>query len=344
MIEYDFSVIRAACIRMLKFNMGLQDGESVLFISDIPKLEDWYGEELVINDFAIRSMMLRAAYGIVKEHFKHNTVELLFYPSTGCHGEEPPADVAKKMLAFDVIIIINTWSLSHTNARKNACTKGARIASCANLDLDMLYPNGVVDTDYYRIAEKTKHISILLTQANSARIVTPEGTDLTISIEERLGGCDDGFYTAPGLWGNLPAGEAYVAPVEGTGNGVVILPSGWAKGLNEDMTCIIENGLLMEVQGGGKNGDFYREFLLGPNSPIHRRNLAELGIGTNDRACKPDSVLEAEKIDGTVHVAFGDSSHLGGIVESDYHDDLVLPHPDLYLDNELVMKDGKMLK
>ena len=344
MIEYDFSMIKPAVIRMLKVNMGLKDGESVLFMADAPNLADWYGGESLINDFAMRSMMLRAAYGIAREELKSNTVDLLFYPSCGCHGTEPPASVAEKMLAYDVLIIINTWSLSHTRARENACAKGARIASCANLDLDMLYPNGVVDTDYFHIAEKSKHIAALLSPARAVRLVTPEGTELTFSIEGRQGAWDDGFYTEPGLWGNLPGGEAYVAPVEGTGNGTVVLPAGWAFGLKEDMTCVIKKGLLTEVTGGGTNGDFYREFLLGPESPVHRRNLAELGIGTNYRASKPDSVLEAEKIDGTVHIAFGDSSHLGGIVESDYHDDLILPHPDLYLDGELVMKDGKLLK
>ena len=47
---------------------------------------------------------------------------------------------------------------------------------------------------------------------------------------------------------------------------------------------------------------------------------------------------------GKVHIGFGDSSHMGGLVESDYHDDMVMPHPDLYLDGELVMERGKLLR
>lgn len=49
----------------------------------------------------------------------------MIYPVTGGHGVEPPPEVAKRMLEYDVIIIITSYSLSHTNARGNACAKGA---------------------------------------------------------------------------------------------------------------------------------------------------------------------------------------------------------------------------
>jgi leucyl aminopeptidase (aminopeptidase T) len=72
-----------------------------------------------------------------------------------------------------------------------------------------------------------------------------------------------------------------------------------------------------------------------------RRNLAELGIGTNPNARKPDNVLEAEKIKGTVHIAIGDNIHMGGRVEADLHDDFVQPRPDMYLDGRPVIVEGE---
>lgn len=345
MVEYNFDAIRSAVIKMLQVNMGLRDGERVLFLCDVPALEDWYAEdEAFVQDFAIRTMMMRAAHRIAKEAFPNNTVDLYLYPSCGGHGVEPGADVGEKMLEYDVIIIINSWSLSHTNARHNACKKGARIASCANLELGMLLPNGVIDADYHRIADKARHIAGLITQAKDVRIVTPEGTDLRFSVEGRPGQCDGGFYTQPGSWGNLPGGEAYAVPLEGTANGTLVIPPKWAYRLEETMTFVIQDGLIQEVLGGGQVGGELRRFLFSENSPRSRRNVAELGIGTNYRAKKPDNVLECEKIDGTIHIGFGDSSHMGGLVESDYHDDMVMPHPDLYLDGELVMERGKLLR
>jgi leucyl aminopeptidase (aminopeptidase T) len=71
-----------------------------------------------------------------------------------------------------------------------------------------------------------------------------------------------------------------------------------------------------------------------------RRNLAELGIGTNPNARQPDNVLEAEKIKGTVHIAIGDNIHMGGQVESDLHEDFVQPQADLLLDGQPAMIKG----
>lgn len=343
MMQYDASMIRPAVQRMLSVNMGLKENERVLFVGDTPRPADWCGDCDVLGDTALRALMLHKAHAIAKETFAHNPVDLLFFETTGAHGAEPPAHVADAMQSYDVIVIITSFSLSHTTARSNACARGARIASCANLDLDMLLPGGVVDTDYYAIQEKSVYIAKLLSTAKQARIVTPHGTDLRFSLEHRKGYSDDGFYTSPGSWGNLPGGEAYTTPLEGTGEGRVVVPAGWAYALEQDMSFRFARGELQELSGGGGVGAYYQEFLFGPESPRARRNLAELGIGTNGMAKKADSVLEAEKIDGTVHIALGDNAHMGGTVETDFHDDFVLPSPDLYLDGQLVIQAGNLL-
>ena len=72
-----------------------------------------------------------------------------------------------------------------------------------------------------------------------------------------------------------------------------------------------------------------------------RRNLAELGIGTNPNAKSSLNLLEAEKIKGTVHVAVGDNAHMGGQIACDLHEDFVLPQPDLILDDKLVIEAGQ---
>jgi len=66
------------------------------------------------------------------------------------------------------------------------------------------------------------------------------------------------------------------------------------------------------------------------------RNLAELGIGTNDKASRPDNVLEAEKILGTIHLALGDNTGFGGMVAAPFHEDYVFYQPTV----TLVMPDG----
>ena len=61
-------------------------------------------------------------------------------------------------------------------------------------------------------------------------------------------------------------------------------------------------------------------------TPLNR-NIAELGIGTNDRATRPDNILEAEKILGTIHIALGDNSGFGGTVTTPFHEDFVFYEP-----------------
>jgi leucyl aminopeptidase (aminopeptidase T) len=132
--------------------------------------------------------------------------------------------------------------------------------------------------------------------------------------------------------------------LEGSAEGILVAPAGWYPFLEEDMVFHLEQGEVVELTGGGTVGDRFRELLrLEEDDPIcrARRNLAELGIGTNPNAHKPDNVLEAEKIKGTVHIAIGDNIHMGGTIEADLHDDFVQPQPDLILDGEPIILKGE---
>lgn len=117
-----------------------------------------------------------------------------------------------------------------------------------------------------------------------------------------------------------------------------MVPAGWYPGLKENMRLTFHAGHVISVEGGGEVGEYFRELFDFSNADrSHRRNCAELGIGTNPNAKRPDNVLEAEKIKGTVHIAVGDNSHMGGVVESDLHEDFVLPQPTLWIDGERVL-------
>jgi leucyl aminopeptidase (aminopeptidase T) len=263
---------------------------------------------------------------------------MIFYPQLGQHGMEPDEETVKKFLGFDVLIIMTTYSLSHTHARENASQQGARVASMPEVEAGMFEQDGPMAADYLAISRETRELADLLTAGNQIRVTTPFGTDLSFSISGRVGGTDTGLIHAAGEFGNLPGGEAYVAPVEGTAEGVLVLPAKWYPHLEEEMIAFFENGYLTSLQGGGQVGDQFRELFAFDNKELkHRRNCAELGIGTNPNARRPDNVLEAEKIKGTVHIGIGDSSHLGGVNASDFHDDFVLTQPTVYIDgNELV--------
>ncbi len=335
----DFSELQPAAAAMLRVNLALRDGEKVAFVTDVPTAADW--ERLpwrTLVEVGERAFMARRVWEMVQPGFPANRIELICYPLTGQHGREPDAATADRLLGWDVLVMMNTYSLSHTEAREKASKQGARIASMPGVEAAMFAPGGPMAADYKAISAETERMAALLTAAKQARVTTPFGTDLTFSLEGRKGGPDTGLIHKPGEFGNLPGGEAYAAPVEGTAEGRLVVPAGWYPGLDAALTFTFAGGLVTAIEGGGAVGDHFRSLLVFDDPALaHRRNCAELGIGTNPNAKRPDNVLEAEKILGTVHIAIGDSSHLGGVTPSDLHEDFVLTRPTLALDGVKVI-------
>ena len=339
--------ITRAVLDMLTINLGLKEGEKLLVVSDVPTVEHWWDkDQAALADMLERAMLAKAVSEIALEHYPGCTVEFYTYPAVGSHGAEPPQVVAAKMRQADLVVAITSYSLSHTAAREGATKAGVRLASMPTFLARMFVPGGPMAVDYQQVATEGQTIADWLTDAQEAVVRTPEGTDMHFSLAGRQGRNDHGLYTEKGSWGNLPAGEAYIAPLEGTAQGRLVVPAGWYPGLREKMTLRFRDGLVYALEGGGAVGEDFLE-LLKPGDDREpyrsRRNLAELGIGTNLNASHPDNVLEAEKIRGTVHLAIGDNAHMGGTVAADLHEDFVLPHPDLYLDGEIVMRGGQLV-
>lgn len=338
-------LIEQGVLDMLQVNMGLKEGEHLLVVTDPPNLEHW--QDRTIQELMVqleRSVLAKLVAEIATEAFQDSRVEFFPYPSVGQHGREPGEAVAEQLRQADVLIAIVNYSLSHTGARAGATEAGARIASMPGFEARMFHPGGPMSVDYHQVAENTAILAALLTRAERAVVRSQEGTDISFSLAGRKGGMDTGLCTERAAWSNLPAGEAYAAPVEASAEGVIVVRTGWYPNLSEDMVLTLEGGLVVRLEGGGKVGDKFRELLeFGNEDELHRsrRNLAELGIGTNPNAKQPDNVLEAEKIKGTVHLAIGDSSHMGGKVVADLHEDFVIPQPDLLLDDRLVIEGGE---
>ena len=351
-------------VAMLRVNLGLQSSERLLVISDLPSENDWQLKETgELEEMLERAMLGRMLADIAAANYPSNRVSFHVFPATGSHGAEPDEATARLMLKAEVILYLTTYSLSHTNARAEAGKNGARIASMPQFEISMLAPDGPLAVDTKQVSADVKRFATLLSTAKQATVRTEYGTDLHFSLEGRQGRIDDGLFLSPGSFGNLPAGEAYIAPLEGSGEGhLVVLPDcpagvmpagwrtggtkppGWYPGLQDAMTLYFEKGEVVKLAGVGTIGDqFRRQLNLESDDPKYksRRNLAELGIGCNPNARRPDNVLEAEKIKGSVHIAIGDNAHMGGQVDSDLHEDFVQPQPDLILDGKAVIVKGK---
>ena len=253
-------------------------------------------------------------------------------------GVEPPEAVAKAMLGADVVFIPTTHSLSHTEARRRASKAGARIASMPGITEDMM-STGAMTADYERVAALTEAVARALEGGQEVHITTPSGTDLRMSIEGRGVLRDTGLYHKPGDFGNLPAGEACLAPVEGTTEGVLVIDR-MGSTVVQPLKVKVENGRAVDFEGPDAQKLLDRLRSADENA----FNIAELGIGTNPKARFRGVVLEDEKILGTVHIAFGDNrSFPGGRVASSIHVDGILFKPTLVVDGRKIMEDGRLL-
>jgi leucyl aminopeptidase (aminopeptidase T) len=70
--------------------------------------------------------------------------------------------------------------------------------------------------------------------------------------------------------------------------------------------------------------------------------ICELAVGTNPQARKSSNVSEDKKRLGSMHIGIGDNITLGGKIHSATHLDGVIENPTLYIDNHLLIVDGKI--
>jgi aminopeptidase len=147
---------------------------------------------------------------------------------------------------------------------------------------------------------------------------------------------DTGDFLADGSLGNLPAGEVYTVPIDA--NGKLVVDPGWYKDLDDVLTFNFENGEAVDIEAGGKIGEDLRIKC----KKAQNRRIAELGIGTNEKAKRPDNLLESEKILGTIHVAIGDSKSIGGENEAEIHMDFVVDKPTVTIDSKKLMIEGEL--
>ena len=360
-------------------NLSVKKSESVLVFTDIP-----FDGEVVDEADRCRRERLRDIAILIAETGKSFCRKILYheYPATGSHGSEPPKELwamafgekafnelkAQKLLgrlikkkaddsdmrraeeivarnkryAVNAVIALSNYSTSHTRFRDlltGICK--TRYASMPLFDAAML--EGAMDVNWRLIDRRTRSIARIVNKAEAVEIKTPNGTSISFSKKGRKAESDTGILTAPGAFGNLPAGEVYLAPVEGTANGRLVLEFAPTRQLKSPVALTVKNGFVKEVSGDEEYAGYLREKL---SERIENANIAELGIGTNDMAKRPDNILESEKILGTIHIALGDNSSFGGNVSTQFHQDFVFFMPTVTLihkdgNREILMKKGR---
>lgn len=302
--------------------MGVQPGERVLVVTDTGKLSIAESFFLALHALGVDGTMI------------------LMTPRSH-HAEEPPEEVRAALLSCDVALLVTTMSLTHTKARMAATEKGARIASMPGITEDMMTV-GAMTADYQKVSELSWKVTRILEEGSEVTITTERGTNLRMSIKGRKPGIppDDGLYREKGRWGNLPAGEAYIAPVEESVEGVAVIDGSMSPlgVLSEPIRLEIHRGKVVRIEGGREAQELARflENLGDPNAYF----VGELGIGTNEKARITGNILEDEKAFRTVHIALGMNLDMGGTIDSKTHNDGIIVNPTVTVDGKIIMDKG----
>jgi aminopeptidase len=242
--------------------------------------------------------------------------------------QEAAAVARARTMALEIPWVIAEWPVQ-------------AMADEAGMTLDE-YEQFIYDAvllDWDAEGARMRAIADVFDAADEVRVVGP-GTDLTLSLAGRTGSVDDGHL-------NMPGGEVFYSPIEDSAQGVVHFsefPAVYFGTEIEGARLRFEDGRIVEA-----SADTNEEFLLQTlDTDEGARYLGELGIGCNpgiQRFMK--NVAFDEKIDGTVHLAVGNSySFTGGTNESSIHWDIVkdLRHGGrIYADGRLVQQDGRWL-
>ncbi len=239
-----------------------------------------------------------------------------------------------------------------------------------NIDYD-LFEKFIIDGISFpseKLTSITLNLGNYFERAKNVHINDDLGTDFWVSIENRPKVLDDGIISdeqiAIGdLGGNLPAGEVYFATHELQGEGKIFCPLTIERYYNQNIIrnveLIFKDGKLLIDKVSSDNdveeliSCFKQREQLDKelNLPeLRTYNVAELGIGCNPIITKAIGyILTDEKINGSVHVAFGSNNHFGGTSVSQMHWDFVTtPKVNItveYIDGskKKIMENGRLI-
>lgn len=318
-LKFNGEIFRASSI-VLTQCLGVRNGETVLIVTDE-----------ILRGIGLHIWLCARGLGVEAVY-----IEML---PRKMHGEEPPRPVAEAMKSADVVIAPTSKSLTHTVAREEATKRGCRVATMPGITEEVFIRT--MNVDYSYIHRITEAIGGILDRGSSVRIESSSGTNLTFSIEGRRARRSSGILRNPGDWGNLPGGEAYIAPIEESANGVAVIDGSMAGigKLANPIKIVFREGSILSIEGGDEARKL--EQILSQYGEDARR-LGEFGIGTNPGARVSGIVLEDEKVLGTVHIAIGSNFGFGGKIKVPLHLDGVILKPTVYIDGDVIMKEGKL--
>ncbi len=228
----------------------------------------------------------------------------------------------------------------------------SRLGHCPGVTIDMLTDGALnlTSEDHYEMQSFAQRLLRALEGVVRIDLNTPSGTKLSLRVDKRP------FYTDTRLdwktmkWMNLPTGEVLAAPVENSLSGHLVcdMAIGGIGPLKKPVELTVKNGQVARITS--KNQKVAQAVKESLATDDWSNIVGEFAFGINPKARFVREFLEAEKIMGTVHIAFGDNlDYPGGKNPSKNHMDFLMNRPTVEITKEdgesaTVLQDGKYTK
>jgi 2,5-dihydroxypyridine 5,6-dioxygenase len=293
---------------------------------------------LIVTNPALEDIALKLAQVAGKTA---QDVEVHFIKDASIHGEEPPANVAKKMKEADVIFGLTRQSMAHTQARLQASRRGARYLSLPDYSLAVL-KSPAMNGPFRKLSNVSQKMADIFSKGNDVLLITKKGTHLTANIKGRKGNAAPGWCGAKGTLASPPDAESNVALIEDKSEGILIvdgsIPCQEIGLLTSPQELRIKDGRVVEIKGN--KASILKKLFGQTNSKT--RILAELGVGLNPMAKLCGRMLEDEGCLGTAHIGIGSNATIGGKNDVPFHLDFVMRNVTLKVDGRSILENGKL--
>ena len=132
--------------------MSLEDGAETI-VDQCMKIDE--GEKVLVLNDGNDQDLIDAILDVLRE--EQVDFRLEEYPEPENHGEEPPEEVAEMMKEMDAVIAPTLKSISHTEARRDACESNVRVATLPGITKEIW--NQSLQADYSRVKELSDRLT-----------------------------------------------------------------------------------------------------------------------------------------------------------------------------------------
>ncbi len=206
----------------------------------------------------------------------------------------------------------------------------SRLGHCPGVTMDMLTNGALALTseEHQRMQGFAERLLRALEGTVEIELHTPAGTNLSLSVKDRSFFTDTKLDWKTMKWMNLPTGEVLAAPIENSLSGRLLcdMAVGGIGPLKTPVEIVAKEGKALKV--ASKNNAVLKGIEETLATDEWSSIVGEFAFGINPKARFVEEFLEAEKIYGTVHIAFGDNlDYPGGRNPSKNHMDFLMSKP-----------------